>query len=341
MSKRIRIILILLPVATIISIIFVWIYLANRIQVNPATTVGNVAGNLHNSGLFCEYDGTVYFSNAFDHGSLYAMDPNESNIRKLADVEITNILAAGNRLYYYQPSQAGAAGFGFINSPESFISSFLDGSNRSELMRTPVTSAQLIGNYVYLYNMGAMSPTLYRVKTNGSEDKELASAYMDPTCVSGTSFYYGDMEDHFALYAYDTQSGNTRPVTSAITVYNPIIEGDYIYYMDVTNDYRLCRFSVSTEAVDVLTGDRVDCFNIAGNYIYYQKNSPDNPALMMMNIDGSNPQILAAGNFTAINVTSSYVYFQAFGFPEVTYHAHLGYAGYETFDGAQEVALKN
>jgi hypothetical protein len=341
MTKQVKIILILLPIVVIISGLFLWNYLANRIQDNPPGTIGNSAGNLHNGGLFCEYDGTVYFSNAFDNGHLYAMDPNEDNIRKLSDLTISNILAAGNRLYFYQPAQASVGGFGFIHSPETFIVSSLDGSERSEMMRNPITSAQLIGNHVYLYNMGAMSPTLYRVKTNGSEEEKLSSAYMDPTCVLGTTFYYGDMADHFALYAYDTLSGSSRPVTSSITVYNPIIDGDYIYYMDVTNDYRLCRFSVSSETVDVLTRDRVDCFNIGRGYLYYQKNSSDSPALMMMNADGSNPQIVAEGNFTAIHITSSYVYFQAFGFPEVTYHAALGHAGYSTFDGAQAEALEN
>jgi hypothetical protein len=340
MTKPLKNLLVLLSIVIIVSGLVIWNYLANRIQENPVTTVGNTAGNLHNKGLFCEFNGTVYFSNAFDSGNLYAMNPDESNIRKLDDIQISNILAAGNRLYFYQPSQAGTSGFGFLNSPETFIAGDLDGSDRTELLRTPITSAQLIGNYVYLYHEGAERPALTRVHIKGREEKKIAADYMDPTCVSGTAFYYGDRSEHFALYAYDTQSGKARQVTSAITVYNPIIDGDYIYYMDVTNDYRLCRFSVTSEAVDVMTKDRVDCFNIAGNYIYYQKNSPDSPALMMMEIDGSNPQILAAGNFTAINVTSSYVYFQAFGFPEVTYHAPLGYASYETFDAAQVVALK-
>ena len=33
---------------------------------------GSTAGNLYNGGLFCEYDGTVYFSNPSDGGKLYS-----------------------------------------------------------------------------------------------------------------------------------------------------------------------------------------------------------------------------------------------------------------------------
>ena len=61
-----------------------------------------------------------------------------------------------------------------------------------------------------------------------------------------------------------------------------------------------------------LTHDRVDCFNLAGGYIYYQKNSADEPALKRMALDGSNVEIVASGNYTHINATSRYVYFTAF-----------------------------
>ena len=50
---------------------------------NPPGTVGNTAGNLYNSGLFCEYDGTVYFSNAADNGALYSMNVDETEVKKL------------------------------------------------------------------------------------------------------------------------------------------------------------------------------------------------------------------------------------------------------------------
>lgn len=40
--------------------------------------------------------------------------------------------------------------------------------------------------------------------------------------------------------------------------------------------------------------------------------------------DGSNVQTIAIGNYTAINMTSRYVYFQAFGDDSTTFHAPLG-----------------
>ena len=46
------------------------------------------------------------------------------------------------------------------------------------------------------------------------------------------------------------------------------------------------RYLPSQNAVEVLTNDRVDTYNIYGDYIYYQKNSQTEPALMRMYIDG-------------------------------------------------------
>ena len=50
----------------------------------PEDTIGNTAGNLNNGGLFCEYDGKVYFSNAYDSGTLYVMNPDETGVKSNA-----------------------------------------------------------------------------------------------------------------------------------------------------------------------------------------------------------------------------------------------------------------
>jgi hypothetical protein len=342
MTKKKVIVLIISSLAVVVlGVLLVYYFLSSRLPSNSPQTIGNSAGNLHNGGLFCEYDGSVYFSNTFDHGYLYKMDVNEGHIHKLEDVKINNLLAAGKRLYYYQPSQAGSQGFGFINSPDTFVRCNLNGSGRKEIIRTSVTNAQLIGNDLYLYKNSAADPTLTRITTKGANEKVISSSFMDPSCVADTSFFFSDPEKHFALYAFDTQSNSKRLVTSDLTVWNPIIEGNYIYYMDVTNDYRLCRFSVTDQTVDVLTEDRVDCFNMGYGYIYYQKNSPDDPQLMVMQTDGSNPQVVGLGNFTAIHITSAFVYFQEYGDSDTTYHAQLGVPGYDTFNGAQATAILN
>ena len=101
-------------------------------------------------------------------------------------------------------------------------------------------------------------------------------------------------------------------------------------YLDVENNYRLCRYSLSQNEIQVLTQDRVDCFNLGGGYLYYQKNGSQ-PQLRFMRTDGSDDTMLAEGNFTHINITSRYVYFQPFGEEDTIYHSAIGSTLYNLF----------
>ena len=47
--------------------------------------------------------------------------------------------------------------------------------------------------------------------------------------------------------------------------------------------------------------------------------------------DGSGNKAVAEGNYTHINMTSRYVYFQLFGDESLTYHSLLGSDSYGTF----------
>ena len=70
--------------------------LKGRVPSNDISVTGNTAGNLNNHGLFCELDGKVYFSNAYDNGCLYSMNTDETEVRKLISGNISSINAAGD-----------------------------------------------------------------------------------------------------------------------------------------------------------------------------------------------------------------------------------------------------
>ena len=74
----------------------------NKIPENPAGTVGNTGGNLYNDGLFCENEGQVFFANPYDENTLYVMNPDETENKKLTTVSVKSINAAGKYVYYYQ-----------------------------------------------------------------------------------------------------------------------------------------------------------------------------------------------------------------------------------------------
>lgn len=315
----------------VISLAFgIYFLFNNRMPPNPAGTVGNTAGNLYNSGLFCEQDGVVYFSNIADNGSLYSMNVDETNVTKLNNLRTQNILAAGDYLYYFQRGSAQNSQFGNALSTKSFNRCELDGKNITSMSRDVVLSAQLVDNSIYMLTTSEEGPVFSKMKIDKSDSAILANAEINPACAESGIIYYNNNENNHNLLSWNTSSDTSQTIWEN-SIWNPFLYGDYVYYMDVEGNYRLCRYHLLNKEVEVLTDDRVDCFNIGQGYIYYQKNGTD-AQLKCMELDGANPQVIADGNYTNINMTSRYVYFQDFFNETVWFHTAIGSSDYSVFN---------
>lgn len=337
MRKRILNTLIVVLVLILVAVLAVILYFTQRIPMNPPGTVGNTAGNLNNGGLFCEYYGTVYFSNTGDSGNLYAMDPDETNVRKLGDMKVRNILAGGSFLYYFQTGTTSSTEFGFSHLPgmHTFNRCRLDGSDSVSITADVVVMGQLVDNYLYLLTTSNSATSFYKIKIDQTDKVELADYDINPACAQNSVIYYSGTNTNHFLYALDTATDVPREFWRG-NLWYPALEGDYVYYLDVAGGYRLCRYSISQNTIQILTEDRVDCYNLSGGYIYYQKNSATEPQLKCMRTDGSEVQIVAEGNYTNINMTSRYVYFQEFGDDTTMYHSPLGSSSYSIFSSAAQ-----
>lgn len=330
--NTIKVIIVLVVILLIMILATVFTYLRQRVKMNPAGTVGNIAGNLNNGGFVCEYNGTVYFANAYDGDSIYAMTPSEGDIHRVVSAQTRNILAGGNYLYYFQVGVSGENGLGSIRVPRSFNRCELDGSHSVSLVRDVVATAQLVDNYIYILG-GKETSGLYKIKIDRTDEVQLAEYIINPACaVNSTIYYNGTQGDHY-LYALNTANDTTRTVWQG-NLWYPIVDGDYVYYLDVANNYRLCRYSFSQDVVEVLTNDRIDCFNVGYGYVYYQTNG-SSPQLCFMYTDGTGRTVIAEGVYSDINLTSRYAYFHAYNESGTMYHSPLG-AGYiEYFTNAQ------
>lgn len=330
MSKKVKYILIVALLLIVFAALILFSRLLSRIPMNEPGTVGNTAGNINNEGLFCESDGVVYFSNPQDGGSLYSMTPDEQDVTKLGNSAVRNILAGGKYLYYFQMTASGETGLGYVRSRNSFNRCLKSGRDAVSLTTDVVVSGQLVDNYLYLLTAGDPTPVFYKLKIDRSDRQELARYQVNPACARDGIIYYNGTQSNHYLYTLNT-NGDTVSELWAGNLWYPCLDGNYIYYLDVANDYRLCRYDLTQNVVEVLTNDRVDCFNVGGGYIYYQQNSATAPALKMMGTDGSAPAVVAQGNYTNINMTSRYVYFQEFGEEDSMYHCPLGTNSYSAF----------
>ena len=332
MSRKLKNALIAILILCILAGLAAALYLSKRVTMNPSGTVGNTGGNLNNGGYFCEYDGAVYFSNPAEGGSLFVMDPDEGNPRRLNSLKVGNILAGGDYLYYFQQgaAQSQETGIGALLSVHAFERCRLDGSGSATLTSDVVVTGQLVDNYLYLLTSSSSGISFYKLKIDRSEQVELADYAINPACaLDGLIYYNGTQPNHY-LYALDTRSDIASEFWRG-NVWYPVRSGDYVYYLDVAENYRLCRYSISRNEIQVMTEDRVDCFNVGSGYLYYQTNSATSPQLRFMSTEGGESYVLAEGVYCHINLTSRYVYFQPFDDDSTMYHAPLGSTGYSLF----------
>lgn len=333
-------------IVTVIAIVLIAVlaFLGNRIAPVPEGTIGNTGGNLNNRGLFCEYDGKIYFSNAYDDGALYCMNPDETDIKKLNSSKAEYINAGGNYLVYYQKgsSSSGTGSLKFVGSMNGVYRSKLNGKNTVCLDDDASGTILLVDNNVYYAHYDTDTAlSLRKIRLDKKKAEILTDHWINPASFQDGLIYYNGTDDDHYLYTWDTATDTSSTVWQG-NIWNPVISGDYVYYMDVADNYKLCRYSLTDGSTSLLTEDRVDTFNVYGDIIYYQANSSSEPALKRMYSDGSGLTIVAEGNYTNINITSEYVYFTGFNSDVPVYQTStFGSVNVETFDAALNAAVEN
>lgn len=343
MTGRQKNILIIIIALVIFAVMFLCLLFAGRIPENDESTVGNTPGNLNNGGYFCESDGRVYFANAYDNFSLYSMNPDETDMVKLVANKVSSINAAGKYLYYYMTSDGtSGSGLGYMNQTAGIYRSTKKGKSTAGLGRCNIVTMQLCGNYLYYETYNSKNGTsLDKIRIDKKDQQTVAKEIINPNCfVNGRIYYNGASDDHY-LRALDVRTDRSSVIWQG-NLWNPIVQGNYVYYMDISENYRLCRYNLAEKTVEVLTNDRIDMFNVYDNYIYYQVSSADAPALKRMMTDGSSQELVREGIYQNINITSEYVYFNAFNENTPVYRTYTyGPVNVTTFDRAKEAALAN
>lgn len=316
--------------------------LSKTVPDNPPGTVGNTAGNIYNSGLFCENDGTVYFANTYDQNSLYSMNPDGSNMKKLVSAKVKYINAGGDYLYYYMTDSTTSTGLGFIRRVMGIYRCKKNGKAVQTITRDPSLEMILIDNNIYYQHYDNQTAVnLHKIDTEGNKDIKLASEIINPAGVYEDVIYYANQKDNHFIMVLDTKSDSMTEYVK-YNVWNPLRQGNYIYFIDLSNNHRLARYSIEKDEIEMLTEERVDCYNLNTEYIYYQTNDAENPALMRVSIDGTFEEKIMDGIFTSINATSTYIYFSPFENQSMTYKTPaFGSINVSEFDAAKQAAAAN
>lgn len=322
--KRIRTVIGIVVLLVIIGVACFFAFRSRNISRIPPGTYGNTAGNLQNGGLFCESDGQVFFSNPYDGNSLYVMNSDETGMEKLTNSVVSNINAGGDYVFYYQSSSSSAHSISNLFRINGIYRALKNGKKPFCIQRIVSPGMALYDNTIVyqLYDTeGAGKTSLCRTDIDKENEAVLSDQLIDPYGIeNGTLFYSGHGKERY-IYSMNLQSGASQVVYEGDT-YNPQVKGDYIYFMDILKDYHIYRYSRSQGTVEEVTKERVDCYNVTDSYIYYQT-AGEAPALMRVRPDGTDEEIVASGVYQNINVTSKYVYFNAFDAPAPVYQTSI------------------
>lgn len=313
----------------------VTVYMMNRTRFNDGYVNGNSAGNLYNEGLVCEYDGMIYFANPSDNDKLYCMNADGTDLTKICDDIVSFINVDENYVYYVRNNPGAAGEFSFLNvNTNSLCRINRDGRTDSVLVldTAPSLYASLVGNYIYyMHYSDSEGSTLYKVKIDGSDQTQVLASPFFTCSTSGQYIYYNGVDAEHYLWRLNTED-DSKGMLYGGNCWMPTVTADStVYYMDCDSHYAIARADISTGEKVLLCEDRVDCYNVSGDYIYFQRNDSENPALCRMHTDGSGYEVLAEGNHMNINTTSKYVFFRDYETEQTYRMAHEGNGEIELF----------
>lgn len=312
MQKKLAIIIALILV--IFGCSLTAIKLMQRVPDNDPYTVGNTAGNLNNEGLFCEDNGIIYFVNVSDNNYLYSMNSDGSDVKCVYANPVSYINSAGDYLYFYQETDNKGGVF------ESYVRSngiyrLKKNTNQSPkcLDRTLAKELILTGSDLYYEHYSTTDGlTLYNVGIGGGGRHEVVPTDINPVCIYQGNIFFSDTDNNFFFSCLRTDSGAINTVIADMKTFNLQYDNDHFYYLNVSDDYKLYRYDIGSDHVTKLTNRRVDTFNVLNDVVYYQQNGTDDAALIRMDGDGSNPTVVANGNYKNISMTENYTFFRPF-----------------------------
>ena len=283
-----------------------------KVIFNEGYVNGNTAGNLYNGGMFCEHNGTIFFANPKDGNRLYSMDSNGQNLKKLSNDVANYINADDNYVYYVRNNVGQSLDYEFFSFYRNALCRIpRNGGDATILDTDPCNYATLIGNYIYyLHYDKEDASTLYKVKIDGTDRKQVRKESFFTCCAQGQYFYYNGSNTSGSIFRFDTATDSASVIYEG-NCYKPTVDetGTNIYFIDGNQNTALVHTNTNFDKTTIVTEDQIDMYNVYGDYIFYQKYDGENSGICMIKKDGTGYQMIKKGTFKQIHVTKDYVFF--------------------------------
>ncbi len=285
----------------------------NKFRYNEEGAIGNTTGNLYNGGTFCQYEDKIYFANPADGGTLYSMNLDGTGIKKLYNDIATYIQVVDGYIYYVRTNEI-TEGEVIRGTLYGIYRLKIGGNDPVTIYQGIVDSMVVCGNYIYFKSYDDESLIQFKkVKVDGKELSVVSNEDYEALAVWNNDVYFTEPEGGGTL-KYVNAGSDAIHTSSAGNYYMPSFSDGYFYYIDLNNDMKLCRMSLSTNQVTVLDEGRCINYNVSSEYgvIYYQLENEDGHKLRRMDIFGTNKTTIAEGDYCNIHITKNYTYYYEF-----------------------------
>lgn len=312
MKKVITIIVLVLVIAGAITLSV----LSKRVNWNDENAPGNTSGNLLNGGEFCEYDGKIYFSNYLDEGTLYVMNDDLSDAEKIKDDIVTDLNVCGDYIVYSRRNNRRSnVGSIFIFDNMGAYRINKSGGRLVQLFDDYTGMVHQYGNYVYYQHYAKKEIlTLYRVKLDNTEEKQLSKEAIMPTAIVNGTLYYCGVENDHNIHAMNLSNGSEETIFEGNCA-NCIECNGYIYFMDLEHNNGISRIRTDGSDYEVLVPYMVSTYNIStdGSVLYFQTDGADvDHYLGSLTLKSGREKVIRTGDHNSINVTEHYIFFKDF-----------------------------
>lgn len=305
----------IIVIAVLVAGIVVMRVYSDRVVLNEEGVLGNTGGNILNGGDFCEYDGKIYFSNYRDEGTLYVMDEDLTGAKKLKDDVATDLNVAGNYIIYARRNntKSNQGGF-FIFDNMGVYRSTLHGKKVHQLFNDYTGMVLLYGNYAYYqhYTDDELL-TLYQVKIDGKEEKQLSRESVMPTAIKDGILYYSGVDSDHYIHAMDLASGSETVIYEG-NCGSCVEAGGYLYFLDLDNGTGISRIKTDGSDYTQLVDDMCSTYNLStdGSILYYQLDGSEDNRLCQMILSTGKEKVIKNGDFNSLHVTEHYLFFKDF-----------------------------
>lgn len=305
--------------------IFIFIYIKQQqIVYNDDSAIGNTTGNLNNGGLFCEYNGMIYFANSSDENKLYCMTSDCTNARKLIDDSVAYLNVYGKYIYYvrnnYSPDTIAMV---FKGQLYGLYRCNLDGSHIVTITEDKSGMISLCGNYIYYQHYDDNTAlTLQKIKIDRKDSSYISDTEYNCANIYNQKIYFANTDQKNTIYYLDTTDDSLHFYYNA-NAYLVDNEGTYLYYIDLSKDYALMRLNTQTLVLEQIfkpTDAKVINYNVYGTKIFAQvEGNGNNTGLYRLNIDGTQIEYIAQGDITNVHCTSKYTFFRYYADQQTLY----------------------